>query len=513
MAIKELPVRKTIPGSEPDPLGLSISNEDRANWNNGKDRAVGDKTLSEMDSALASRTRPVKPGTEMLNRAQPKGLLGAGMLYSKDNNIPKPSEERPLDASSLEQITESNPEAIQEALPNTPIAEEARQITDDSDARNNEVNNQAAEETVSRISDEFETVDDLYNYLENYGMGFNNGRVDDVDLNGPDFPVDNNMARDEDFTGPDEQLDQALDESMTVFDPGLEDQNQYADSVTPEEIDNADATVYNESQASQPVMTEEKFEPAPEAPYADNVVQVKQEQDLDQAVDEAMGETTNEQPSEPSESSISIPKETLPTANYGSGAAGGSSISSSPVRIPGSSFGSAFHGGSPFRPGAIPSGSVSAASPSAHTIPNQTKGNTAHSSAGGGTKPVEAAKQGTSSNPICGSKSSGNVISNGANYSGGTNKTSRSLKYVPSSKVLPHGEDRMESYDVEAISNGASSGNEATSSIKARIASIEPKSLAEQLGFVKDTFNGTPIDDLTPEQIREVEKILDTLGV
>ena len=56
MAIKDLPVRKTIPGSEPDPLGLNISNDDRANWNNGNDRAVGDATLSEMDNALASRT-------------------------------------------------------------------------------------------------------------------------------------------------------------------------------------------------------------------------------------------------------------------------------------------------------------------------------------------------------------------------------------------------------------------------------------------------------------------------
>ena len=445
----------------------------------------------------------------MLNRAQPKGLLGAGMLYSKDNNIPKPSEERPLDASSLEQVTESNPEVIQEALPNTPIAEEARQITDDNDARNNEVNNQAAEETVSRISDEFETVDDLYNYLENYGMGFNNGRVDDVDLNGPDFPVDNNMARDEDFTGPDEQLDQALDESMTVFDPGLEDQNQYAESVSPAEISAADATVYNEPQASQPVMTDDQFEQAPEAPYADNVVQMKQEQDLDQAIDEAMSESTNEQPSEPSEPSSGIPKETLPTATYGAGASGGGSIASSPVRIPGSSFGSAFHGGSPFRPGAIPSGSVSAASPSAHTIPNQTKGITTHSTAGGGAKPVEAAKQGTSSNPVGGSKSSGNVISNGASYSGGTNKSSRSLKYVPSSKVLPHGEERMESYEGDSVTTGEG----AASNLRARIASIEPKSLAEQLGFVKDTFNNTPIDDLTPEQIREVLKILDTLGV
>lgn len=273
--IKELPVRKTIPGSEPDPLGLNISNEDRANWNGGKDRAVGDATLSEMDNALASRTRPVKPGTEMLNRARPKGLLGAGMLYSKDNNIPKPSEERPLDANSLEQITESNPETVQEALPDTPIAEEARQITDDSDARNNEVNNQAAEETVNRLSDEFETVDDLYNYLENYGMGWNEGRVDDVDLNGPDFPVDNNVyARDEDFLGPDE-----------VIDYGLDDQNQY-----PTGIGDLDETV---AQENVPEVNENDFVKSDVLPSADNVLELKPEEQ--EVVTEAIEENVPEE--------------------------------------------------------------------------------------------------------------------------------------------------------------------------------------------------------------------------
>ena len=269
-------LRKTIPGSEPDPLGVNISNEERANWNGGKDRAVGDATLSEMNNALASRTRPVKPGTEMLDRAQPKGLLGAGMLYSRDENIPKPSEERPLDANSLEQVTESNPEVVQEALPNTPIAEEARQITDDSDARNDEVNNQVAEEEAERLSDYFETVDDLYNYLETVnGMGWNNGRVDDVDLNGPDFPVDNNVyAKDEDFVGPDE-----------VVDYGLDDQNQY-----PAGIGNLDETV---AQENVPEVNENDFVKSDVLPSADNVLELKPEEQ--EVVTEAIEENVPEE--------------------------------------------------------------------------------------------------------------------------------------------------------------------------------------------------------------------------
>lgn len=275
-ATKELSIRNVIPGSEPDPLGVNISNEERANWNGGKDRAVGDATLSEMNNALASRTRPVKPGTEILDRAQPKGLLGAGMLYSRDNNIPKPSEERPLDASNLEQVTESNPEVVQEALPDTPIAEEARQITDDSDARNDEVNNQVAEEEAERLSDYFETVDDLYNYLETVnGMGWNNGRVDNVDLNGPDFPVDNNVyAKDEDFVGPDE-----------VVDYGLDDQNQY-----PAGIGNLDETV---AQENIPEVNENDFVKSDVLPSADNVLELKPEEQ--EVVTEAIEENVPEE--------------------------------------------------------------------------------------------------------------------------------------------------------------------------------------------------------------------------
>lgn len=212
----EKALRKTIPGSEPDPLGINISNGERANWNGGEDMAVDDATVSEMDNALASRTRPVKPGSEMLKSAKPKGLLGAGMLYSRDGNIPKPSEERPLDANSLEQITESNPEAVQEALPDTPIAEEARQITDDNNARNDEVNNGAAEETIGMgwnnvlVHDDYDPrveANNEYEYPENVG---NPGVITekDEDFAGPDeLPATIDQIRDEDFVGPDEQLD------------------------------------------------------------------------------------------------------------------------------------------------------------------------------------------------------------------------------------------------------------------------------------------------------------------
>lgn len=101
--------------------------------------------------------RQTKPETEVIDRARPNGILGS-MLYN--NMLPKPSEERPLNADNLEQIAESNPEAVQEALPNTPIAEEARQITNDSDVRNDEVSNNAVESTIEQFNSPYDDISD-----------------------------------------------------------------------------------------------------------------------------------------------------------------------------------------------------------------------------------------------------------------------------------------------------------------------------------------------------------------
>lgn len=505
----EKALRKTIPGSEPDPLGVNISNEERANWNGGKDRAVGDATLSEMDNALASRTRPVKPGTEMLSRAQPKGLLGAGMLYSRDNNIPKPSEERPIlpirsikpTKDEVEQTIEENPEAVKDSVPeDNPIHKEAEQVTD-GDERTTEANDEKVEEGLEQGG-----ID--WTRLEREAEEAHNApRPEMKDEFGNEIP---------DFVSNDETLDDAVDEAVDeVFDPGLEDLNQYSDApVTDEDIEAADQTVYDETMAEQPVISEDRLAPTEEVPYADNVVQIKDD-DLDEAVDEAIAE--NVPSAEEPEKSGKFPNIFGGTSKaVGSLPSVGSSMSSTePIKMPGSSFGIRSSVSSPFMPQVSSSGSISAPSVSVKPVKPETV-KTAHSHAGGGTAKIEPAKQGSSSFPVGGSKSSGNVISNGASYSGGTNKSSRSLKYVPSSKMLPKGEERMEEY-VDSSASGSAGNEAAISNIEARVKSIQPWSLAEQLGFSSKyknvAYNGTSIDALSPEQIREVEKILDILGV
>ena len=58
-------------------------------------------------------------------------------------------------AKNIEQFTEKNPEVVKEMLPDTPLAKEAEQITNDTDSRNDEVSNEAVEQTLDDIDDEY----------------------------------------------------------------------------------------------------------------------------------------------------------------------------------------------------------------------------------------------------------------------------------------------------------------------------------------------------------------------
>jgi hypothetical protein len=294
-ATKELRTRNVIPGSEPDPLGLKFTNEDRANWNGGEDNAIGDKTLSEMDIDKSSRTRPVKPNTEIIDRASPKGALGAGLLYSRDGNIPKPSEESPINAQELEQITESNPELVQETLPDTPIAEEARQITDDTNVNNDEVNNEAAEDTVDLI--DWDKVKVYKPGEDATGYGIQQEPFDPRVEENLNYDYDQNIPQDDTFETSIEDTTQdfspEIGELSDVVDYGLEDQNQYGADLPSE-----DETIIDEKMANTEPPSDDNFEPAPEAPYADNVVQLKQQKEqLDKELEEAEAEPVTDKES------------------------------------------------------------------------------------------------------------------------------------------------------------------------------------------------------------------------
>lgn len=178
--------------------------------------------------------RQTKPETEVIDRARPNGILGS-MLY-------KPTEVRSLNADNLEQIAESNPEAVQEALPNTPIAEEARQITNDSDARNDEVSNNAVESTIEQFNSPYDDIsDETANNLDeitandpdvNAGGKFDINAIanQDAQLMSQIFniPIPQEEAK------PAEQAEQVAEETVD---------EEIAEEETPEDADNKKSTL------------------------------------------------------------------------------------------------------------------------------------------------------------------------------------------------------------------------------------------------------------------------------
>lgn len=224
-----------------------------------------------------------------------KGLKGTGYDMGPSANIVDNLKEAldKGDTKEVENIIEEHPEESKEALPeDTPIQEEAKQITDDTDKRNDEVNNEVVEDFVKEPSSESElNTTELDNTsLENEaqndevvkkaGSSFMNIPEDNypslvsgykregdklLDEYGneiPDYePIDTEggvlTERDEDFAGPDEYVDEATGEIKSLEDrqfPALNQQDYHKDlalngdrGLEPTETDELDYTVEGES--------------------------------------------------------------------------------------------------------------------------------------------------------------------------------------------------------------------------------------------------------------------------
>lgn len=117
--------------------------------------------------------------------------------------------------NKIENYVEENPEEAKEVFKGTSLANEAKQITDDPDKRNNEVNNEAVEEFVGllgkrpNLHGNDKAIDKMQERIDN----LNNSK--DEDFLGPDEYIDENGEvqtdvnwkpenADEDFAGPDE---------------------------------------------------------------------------------------------------------------------------------------------------------------------------------------------------------------------------------------------------------------------------------------------------------------------
>lgn len=238
------------------------------------------------------------------------------------------------DEKELEEQIESHPEVTQQIAEetlgeNNPITKEAEQVTD-GDGRTDEVNNKQVEEALEKSS----TVDDLHSYLDQFGdeHGFveepDNKAAEDTaglidwdkvkvyepgeDATGYgiqqepfdprveenlNYDYDQNIPQDDTFetsiTNTTQDFSPEIGELSDVVDYGLEDQNQYGADLPSE-----DETVIDEKMANTEPLSDDNFEPAPEAPYADNVVQLKQQKEqLDKELEEAEAEPVTDKES------------------------------------------------------------------------------------------------------------------------------------------------------------------------------------------------------------------------
>lgn len=324
------------------------------------------------------------------------------------------------------------------------------------------------------------------------GMGWNNGRVSDVDLNGPDFPVDNMMEITQD-----ENTENTNGKEVDVIDNDIPD---------PEPL-REDETVISES--SEIPVNEDDFEKAEGYENIDNVVQLKAEEMYNDVMeDDTIPEEEKEDTimrrasildwfrrrslSSPSVSS-SKPDKVDFTRNIGSGAGLGNMAN---LSMPSGSVSN----------GNVGSGSVSGKD-------NKVLSNKTASNAGGGSIPNKVTSSSSSfgghvnGNNLVSTSGNGGVSSGSVNHSGGLKITKQ---------PLPSGEEHTQVYESQPLSGeggGTNNLKEATvSSLEARLNECDPTWLAQfdiNKKYGNWAYKGTPIDKLSGQEIAEVNEIVD----
>lgn len=319
------------------------------------------------------------------------------------------------------------------------------------------------------------------------GMGWNNGRVSDVDLNGPDFPVDNMMEIPE-------TQESSNDKTLDVIDNDIPD---------PEPL-REDETVISES--SEIPVNEDDFEKVEGYENIDNVVQLKAEEMYNDVMeDDTIPEEEKEDTimrraaildwfrrrslSSPSVSSSKQDKVDF-TRNIGSSAGLGNMANLS-----------------------MPSGSVSNGNVGSGSV-KEDKGlsHNAVSKAGGGSIPSKVGSTGNLSsfgghangNNLVSTSGNGGVSSGSVNHSGGLKITKQ---------PLPSGEEHTQTYEGQSLGGGTNNLKEATvSNLEARLNECDPAWLAQfdiNKKYGNWAYKGTPIDKLSGQEIAEVNEIVD----
>lgn len=308
-----------------------------------------DTSVDTNNTAVNSTEQSSEGKTESVGEADKESEVG------KDQN-----------AKVLEDFIEANPEEAAKEFKGTEVAKEANQILDDTDVRNDEVN----DEEIGKFLEKNKGLID-WDKVKVYEPGEDPlyKVSDEADWkNNPTYHPDEGIIADE-------TIDEIVN-NPDVVDYGLEDQNQYQEGVDP----SLDETVYDKTMAETAPISDDKLEPAPEAPLANNVVQIK-EDPIDEVVDEVV---ENDETQQETDNDFKLPN------LVGGHGAGLSSLGSAPVsktdlgsnmfKVAGGSFGRMFQNLH------APSGSIPGLGPVGSTSTPVSAWNSPKSNAGGGAK-------------------------------------------------------------------------------------------------------------------------------
>ena len=206
------------------------------------------------------------------------------------------------DEQEAESLIEGNPEIADEALPeNTESKEEAEQITEEpGNTANDEVNNEEIKKDIKAEQQGLIDWDKVKVYKpgeDTTGYGIQQEPFDSRVEENLNYDYDKNIPQGNEFetsiTDTEQSFSPEIGELSDVVDYGLEDQNQYGADLPSE-----DETIIDETMSNTEPLSEDNFEPAPEAPYADNVVQLKQQKEqLDKELEEAEAEPVTDKQS------------------------------------------------------------------------------------------------------------------------------------------------------------------------------------------------------------------------
>lgn len=473
------------------------------------DKHVGISAQSLEGTALDNGTVKSEPGkfkTLDKQKLLESTLAGIAALQKEIDSL-KSGKEMVSDVQLKEAVNNKEPNKVENIVENsnnptkivkdagleqTPLMQEAKQIND-GDKRTDEVNNKAVEETIDWNSLE-KKAEEEHNKIQRGESITGFDKVDKFDPNADDYvpPV---MEQNFDLKKALMDYGVSAEDAINIVDYGLEDQNQYPETI------NQDETIIDDKMSNSPIV---ETEPAEGFENIDNAVQLindgKEEEALDLVEKEA--EDKEEEKEEPEEkfrigmlgsslgkpttfSNTSIPASNPKEVNFDSSKVGSSMLGNLLNSIN------------------TPSGSISAPNVSSSIKKPEELTSNISSKAIGGSIPdsLDASKE---LNVKQGSKMNSYSTNNGGTVNSGATKTNGTL--TNNSPELPSFTGHTDTSDNITID----SLKEAT--IENLISKImemdDDKAKANEINKEELTYKGVSIKKLPPEQLNELIKIV-----